>query len=71
MVIGIGDKAIKCYCFLPSQNATLREQYEHYWTLVSQSECRYFYVLAMITLIYDKNITFYTFNENKNIITKI
>ena len=71
MVIGIGDKAIKCYCFLPLQNAILGEQYEHYWTLVSQSECRHFYVLAMTILIYNKNFTFYTFSEDKNIITKI
>ena len=39
----------------------------------SQSECRYFYVLAIIIFIYNKHFTlqrFYTHNENKNIMKK-
>ena len=32
---------------LPSLSAIIRVQYEQYCTLVSKSECRYFYVLAI------------------------
>ena len=42
---------MESYCYLPSQSAILRVQYDEYCTLVSQSKYRYFYVLVVIKQI--------------------
>ena len=43
MVIAIDNQI---FSFSPPMKAILRVQYEKYRTLVSQSECRYFYVIT-------------------------
>ena len=56
LVIATGNYAIEWFCILPSRSAILGLQYEQCYSLVSQSESRYFYVQA-IDIICKCNVT--------------